>query len=840
MVRPIAPGDRGAMTDQPLVPPRSPDRSRAGAVWVTALGAFLLFAAAAVFVAVQWDHIPDAFKLAVLGALSGGSLLVGRRLRPSLPAAGSVLYHLGAFLVPVVSAAVAVNQQATWSTLLLVEGVVATVTFWVLNRVERSVVLDWATVAGAVVLAGGIGAGAPVPAPAALLVMAVIAEVTHRRSAAIAWATVAGLAPIAGLVARLLPRGAGVMADLGLAGGSSRWVNVAVGFAAAAVLARNATRRHDLVLVVLAITAMAAGLVDGWLAVGPTAAMTVVGLAGLFLLVEMLALATRTDEFWSRPCSVLAAVAETVTGIASALAGLAGAAVLAHRWADHRAIAPVVALVLAGTAAAGGWLVADLRRRQADRTPMGIALLTGGGWVPGTVGLAASVLAGFSFGTGSSLLVGVVALAMAGLLVVSGRPGGAAIAVLLAGPVPLLAHGDPLMAGTFALAGGLIVASAAVIRSPLAANEIEAQGVWLLALAATVPVLSAGLVTVDGHSTLMVSLVAIGLLWIIALVLDRGECGPRTVGLGLVARAASGLTLLAMPVLAPSGAALLAASLAALTLADAWLRRRPWMAIASAVLVPLAVGWAAIATGASLGQTALAVLALAPIAAASEVALSRSWAWPFRVATGVALLGPGLLAGGDRGALATVIVVTGAIAILYGLRSPLPEITWLGGGLVMVGTWLHLVDHHVHATEPYLVPVAAALLIAGWQGRRTSSISSWVAYGPAVALVGGSALVERLAGGGAAHALVAGTVGLLAVIIGGRQRLIAPLLIGTGLVVAAAVYESLAVTAGVPTWAWLALGGVTLVGVGIGMERAETGPLESGRRVVDVVSEQFS
>jgi len=210
------------------------------------------------------------------------------------------------------------------------------------------------------------------------------------------------------------------------------------------------------------------------------------------------------------------------------------------------------------------------------------------------------------------------------------------------------------------------------------------------------------------------------------------------------------------------------------------------------------------------------------------------------VATGSALLGAGLLAGGDRGALATVILVTGAIAVLYGSRLALPEITWLGGGLVTVGTWLHLVDHHVHVTEPYLVPVSVALLVAGWQGRRNAPISSWVAYGPAVALVGGSALVERLAGGGAAHALVAGMVGLAAVIIGGRQRLIAPLLIGTGLLVGVTVYESLAVTAGVPTWAWLALGGVTLVGVGIGMERAETGPLESGRRVVDVVSEQFS
>ena len=37
---------------------------RAGATWVAATGAFLLLAAATVFVATRWDHIPDAVKLA--------------------------------------------------------------------------------------------------------------------------------------------------------------------------------------------------------------------------------------------------------------------------------------------------------------------------------------------------------------------------------------------------------------------------------------------------------------------------------------------------------------------------------------------------------------------------------------------------------------------------------------------------------------------------------------------------------------------------------------------------------------------------------------------------------
>ena len=66
-----------------------------------------------------------------------------------------------------------------------------------------------------------------------------------------------------------------------------------------------------------------------------------------------------------------------------------------------------------------------------------------------------------------------------------------------------------------------------------------------------------------------------------------------------------------------------------------------------------------------------------------------------------------------------------------------------------------------------------------------------------------------------------------------------PLLLGTGLLVALTAHETTAVTAGVPTWAWLAAGGTLLVGAGLAMEHHELGPVETGRRLVDVVHEHF-
>jgi len=90
------------------------------------------------------------------------------------------------------------------------------------------------------------------------------------------------------------------------------------------------------------------------------------------------------------------------------------------------------------------------------------------------------------------------------------------------------------------------------------------------------------------------------------------------------------------------------------------------------------------------------------------------------------------------------------------------------------------------------------------------------------------------------HALVAGAIGLAAVMVGGTKRLIAPLLLGTALLVGLTAHESLGVTREVPTWGWLALGGTVLLLAGVAMERLDTDPLESGRRVIDIVGERFT
>jgi len=77
------------------------------------------------------------------------------------------------------------------------------------------------------------------------------------------------------------------------------------------------------------------------------------------------------------------------------------------------------------------------------------------------------------------------------------------------------------------------------------------------------------------------------------------------------------------------------------------------------------------------------------------------------------------------------------------------------------------------------------------------------------------------------------------VAVGGWRRQAGPMVVGTAVLALVTVRESLSVLAGVPTWAWLALGGAVLLAAAVAMERSDRSPLEAGRRLVDVLAERF-
>jgi len=820
-----------AATDAgPMTTALVPSGRRTGATWVAGTGAFLLLAGAAVFVAVQWDRLSEPAKLGLVVALTATFLGGGRVLRRTLPATGDVLFHLGAFLLPIDLAGIALRSGMEWRPLLVAEGVLGIVALGGLGLATRSVVLTWAGMASVGVLAGGIASISPVPAPIVLVVAAVAAELSrHRplRIAAWAWAAAAGLAPLLGsAVTLVLPVGDGTMADLGLIGGPALMPAVS-GALAAAVLARQARRHEDLRLAFLGLLSLGAGLLSAWVGAALPASTGVVGLAALFVLVEVAALLASRDPFWRTPLSNLAEGTE-LFGAGAAV--YSGALLLAAPFAGRFDAQPVWATALALVAA--GLLTADIRRYQGTPRPFGLTLLRGGSWAPATIPLALAAVVAVEVGTASAAATAVALLVVAALAAVSRRPWSEAVVAGFAPWAVVTVAGRPALAAAFGLIGAALVAETAVRRSrqtgptPLEpALAAVAAGTVLLALAIGAPVLGiAGAVAA-----------AVPACWLLALQMERG--GRRLADAGRLALLVPVAGALA---LSPAKAVPVLLAAAVLFAADAVRLGRPAVGVGAALAAQGLVAQVALGAGITGPAVGLALCVAAVAWAGLAVVIEEDWRLPFLVGSGSGLTLGLTIASAEPATLANALLIAGGLAIAAGLSVRRADVAHVGGAVCTVAVAIHLTIAGVGATEPYAAPVAAQLLIAGWSARRrVPPASSWSAYVPSVVLLGGVAAAERFAGGAGWHALVAGAVGIAAVAMGGGRRLAGPMLVGTGLLVAITVHESLGALAGVPTWGWLTLGGTLLLSTGVALERSDTSPVEAGRRIVDVVAERF-
>lgn len=827
MVAGVAGADAGPMTTSTTL---HPSGRRTGATWVAATGAFLLLAGAAVFVAVQWDKLPEAAKLALVGALTAAFLAGGRVLRRTLPATGDVLFHLGAFLLPVDLAGIGVRSGLGWRPLLVAEGVLGVVVLGGLGLATGSVVLTWAGAASAAVLAAGIASVSPVAAPLVLVAAAVSAEVSGRRrlqALAWPWAAAAGLAPVLGAAVTLvLGVGDGTMADLGLVGNAAV-VSVVSGSLAAAVLARQARRHEDLRLAFLALLSLAVGLVTGWVGAALPLSSGAVGVAALFVVVELAALLSTRDPFWAKPLSSLAEMAEAP---ATVLAFCAGGVLLVAPFAGRLSARPVWGAALALMAM--GFLAADMRRYRGTPRPFGLTLLRGGSWAPATIPVAVFTVVAIEIGTASAPAAAIALLVVAALATYSGRPWSEAVVAGFGPWAVVTLAGQPAMAAVAGLAGAALVANAAV-------REARQSGPL------PVELVLAGVATATALLGLAVAGSVLGLAatvaaaappcWLLAFQLERG--GRR---LGDVARLALLLPVVGALFLSPAQGAPVLLAAAVLYAADAVRLGRPEIGIGAALAVQGLVAQVALGTGITGPAVGLALCVAAVVWAGLAVVVDEEWREPFLVGAGSGLLFGVSIASTDPVVLANALLIAGGLAIGAGVSGRRSEVAHVGGVLCTAAMAIHLATAGVAASEPYVAPLAAQLLVAGSMSRRRQpDLSSWAAYVPAVALLGGAALLERLAGGPGWHALVAGGVGTAAVAVGGWRRLAGPMLAGTGLLVAITVHESLGALAGVPTWGWLTLGGSVLLGVGVALERSDTSPVEAGRRIVDVVGERF-
>jgi hypothetical protein len=871
----------------PALPPPSPppDGSSTGALWTAGLGAFLLIAAAATFVAVRWDQIPDTAKLVALVVLTDLCLLAHRRLRPTLPVTAAVLLHLGVLLVPIDVAAVGVGLDWTWPQMLLAQGLAATVTYGIASWTERSIVLRVAAWIGVVGLAAGIGGTTGAPAGMVLAGIALAAAVAHgvvdrrlegRRFGlewgAAGWAALAGLAvPLAGARELGWPA-AGVLTDLGLAQPAPHPTAAATGLVAGLALGLVAHRRRSVPVALLGVTCVLVGAITTWVGLEPTGPASLAAGAALLLLVQVAAWTWRADAFWRRPTELLAQVGELLTGVFTV--GLVGALVTAPYDPTRTPTLGLAAALVAMT-----WLVAEAHLQRfavarpraywMDEVPLPLSAAV----APVSAAVAASAAVALLTGSGLATAVALTGFGSAVVLLAPalstawparGDTNQILAAHLLAW-TPFLAEREPAAVAVLALVGALVLAEAAVGASrkmatsatattseadPAAAVGVATRRVpgfgvtrttaRVLTFLALVPLASGALVlAADDRGVLAVAGAVVG-GWLVAALLDRADAPVGAVPLATVPRLGALVPLAFLPLLPAPTAAIIAGVAAALAVLDALRLDEPLLLVGAGAAMPYAVlglaetaGWTTADASVIVTLTGIAWLGLG-------ASVPPRWTPPMVVsATGAASLGL-LLGLGHPTALATDLLLVGGTVATVGLVVNRSEPTTIGLGLATIGLWWHLQLAGVTAPEPYVLPVAVLLLVAGIHAQREHGVSSWLAHAPPVALLGATALQERLAGGAAWHALVAGLVGGAAVAAGGARRLAGPLLVGTLLVVATTVHETLGVTAALDTWVWLALGGLTLLAAGVAMERRGVGPVEAGRRLLDVIDERFA
>ncbi len=806
---------------QPAAEPAG-DPSRTGALWVGATGVSLLLAAAAVLTAVRWGEIGQTAKLGGLVAITLVMLLGGRRLQSTIPLTGRAIFHLGALLIPLDMAAVAVLADRTWQETLLLTSVTAVAAWFALVRVDASPVLEWAARGSVVLAAAGVAAVSPLSMPLVLAVVALGATVmtvgvgieTSGRSAT-TWTLVAGLLPIAAFQ-RWPVQLAPTIEDLGFLRADRPQLVVAGVIAAlvAAALARwqPSLERGWMVVLLTAVSAITTAAmftdVHAWW----------VSLAGFFLLVELAALATRRDPMWRQ---IVAVVAPTV----EVIAGLGTIVVLV----DALLISTSTTLLVSAALLSLGWLTAD-RRRLLDPNDWLVGLLFGADWRPATFLIPATVLAVVAASPGSGLVMSVVALASGTWAIVTGRGDSLAVAKITAIVAIVFTNAGWTGAGVFAAAALVLAVGARfqLRRGDDAAALLASAFASLFVIGLLAPL--SGLVEMDVGVT-AIAVVGWALGWVVSPNLNEPATFPT--------RAVSVLSLGVTWLLEPVGAIVLAIVVAALAAFDAW-RTQRWT---PTIITGIAVGLTGLPLGELIGFSAaeagVMMTAAAMVTVGLQIVLPQRMELPLgALALTLCIVGLGA-ASATVAMLAPALMLVGGAVVLFGAATNCPPIIGAGALTVTAGTWMQLAVWDVMWVEAYLALPALAALWAGSIWHR-NGLTSWVAYAPTIAIFGLVAAVDRFDGGSAWHAVLAGGVGVLAVLAGGWWRLAGPLITGTALISAVAIFESLGPGSRVPTWGWLALGGAVLLAAAVQMERSETTPLEQGQRVVEVLATRFS
>jgi hypothetical protein len=244
-----------------------------------------------------------------------------------------------------------------------------------------------------------------------------------------------------------------------------------------------------------------------------------------------------------------------------------------------------------------------------------------------------------------------------------------------------------------------------------------------------------------------------------------------------------------------------------------------WLSGAVAkVLLAVAIGQAADFDPEVTAYLVLAVAALLLMVA--NTALVREWGGAVEAAAHATALVALALCREDARPAAGVLAIWGVAVGLSALRANLVPRVAIAAGLEAFA-WIALLQAaDVGTLEAYTIPLALLAVAAGaLAARKRPELSSWTAYGPALAAALLPSLAAVLIEPTIMRRLLLGAGALLVVIMGAVWRKQAPVILGGLTLLAVAVHELVLIWQLVPAWAPLGVGGLLLVGLAITYER---------------------
>lgn len=218
-----------------------------------------------------------------------------------------------------------------------------------------------------------------------------------------------------------------------------------------------------------------------------------------------------------------------------------------------------------------------------------------------------------------------------------------------------------------------------------------------------------------------------------------------------------------------------------------------------------------------VGATLLVVMAAAAGLSAVVRDVRRWSAETAATALGLAAV---VLAATDPGWLSWALAAWGLAALGVAVQPDRRLVGYAGALLLSASSWVRLADAHVHAPEPYVLPLAVMTLVIGYVRRRTTpGLGSLEAYGAGLSLAFLPSVVASLDDTSSFRALLVLLAACAVVLVGAQRRLRAPLLVGSAAAAVEAVHLVAPYAAALPRWLVLAAAGAALVGVGATYEQ---------------------